>query len=840
MVPRVLNAVLRPVLATLVLFWAVPGVGAQQAERFQPEGGYTLPTAQIQEFLDRDTNHATLSNLSPAGERFLVPLRTELSTLERMGETTYRLAGLEMRPRVDRPWHLDTYGIYGFRIFSLADRAFREVVLPDEAFASDFMWSPDGDRIAFLAHLRHETQVWTADAATGAVAPVSDAHIISSIGTRPQGQGSRTSDMLQWTPEGTLISLATPPDRGMEPAPPPVPTTPGIRRTRDEPVQTRTLPFLMEDEHDEALFEHYTTSRIVELAEGSESRYIGEPAMYRSISLSPDGRHILATYVERPFSYIVNWTSFPHRTVVIDRATGAELATVAFSPLQDGSDERDEEEVGRSIEWRPDGAGLAFIRSGEDSAEHLMLLEAPFDTAAAQVVATSERRIQNVHYDLSGAHALATVSRGNNGSDLVHFDLTQDDPEARVVTELRTGGDPTELSGSLVTGATSNGLAHAVVSSDGTTVYLEGPGFKADFRPQPFLDAVAIASGDIERIFEGSRDSWDRPLAPLDPDFNRMTVNRESKTDFPDSYLWERGSGLGAMVNLTNNEDPFPELTAAQRIDYSFTRRDGVEVQARISLPTGYQPGEKVPAIFWTYPREYTTAEGYEHAAIRARNHNAFHHVTWLRWSDLWLSQGYAMVYPDIPIIGENYNDTYMANMVDAMYGAIRATDDLGYVDIERIGHGGHSYGGFATVNFAAHAPFFKAGIAGSGAYNRTLTPAGFQAERRTIWEAPHTYTAISPFFHAHQIETPLLIYHGADDDNTGTWPIQSERLMHALTTLGKDAVLYMYPFESHTPRAIETKLDMWARFLEWFDHYVKDAASSALVSVDEEADMDR
>jgi len=186
-------------------------------------------------------------------------------------------------------------------------------------------------------------------------------------------------------------------------------------------------------------------------------------------------------------------------------------------------------------------------------------------------------------------------------------------------------------------------------------------------------------------------------------------------------------------------------------------------------------------------------------------------------------------VYPDIPIVGENYNDTYIANLSDAMYAAIRAVDELGVVDIDRIGHGGHSYGAFATVNLLAHTPYFQAGIAGHGAYNRSLTPSGFQAERRVLWEAPHTYLDISPFFKADQIDTPLLMYHGGDDNNTGTWPMQSERLMHALTTLGKEAALFVYPFESHTPRAIENNLDMWARWLDWFDTHVKGAGGTLL-----------
>ena len=238
--------------------------------------------------------------------------------------------------------------------------------------------------------------------------------------------------------------------------------------------------------------------------------------------------------------------------------------------------------------------------------------------------------------------------------------------------------------------------------------------------------------------------------------------------------------------------------------------------------PSDYVEGEKVPAIFWTYPREYERPELYQNAVVRSRNKNAFTHMSWLRWSDLWLTQGYALVYPEIPIIGENYNDTYIGNLVDAMYGAIRAVDGSGRnrhrpdrsrrAQLRRLRHRQHS--GQRSLLQGRHRR-------GRG-LQPLPHPTGFQAERRIIWEAPHTYIEMSPFFKADQIDTPLLMYHGGDDNNTGTFPIQSRRMIHALTELGKTAVLYEYPFESHTPRAIENKLDMWARFIGWFDEWVK------------------
>jgi dipeptidyl aminopeptidase/acylaminoacyl peptidase len=850
--------ILASALALTALMALVPALQAglqplqaQGVERFQPQEGYTLPPAVVQDFLTRDTNFATLDQLGPDRRTFFVPLSTELSDLARLGEPTHRLAELELRLAVSRPWHLDTYGIYGFRFFDVETRRFTDVALAAGTFASDFMWSPEGDQMAFLAHPHGApTTVWVADARSGQARELSSAAVNATVGTRSQGQGSRPSDMLQWTPEGGVLTLVIPDGRGAEPVRPAVPTAPSMRRTPDTAVQTRTFPNLLNDDHDADLLEYHVLSQLAEIGPDGRVRTLGEPAMWTSIALSPDGGHIVATRVERPFSFLVAWGSFPRSTVILDRATGEEVSLLQEIPLREGGGGGfggggGDQNARRDVQWRPDGAGLAWIARAENGGgDRLVVAPNPANLDEVITVATSETSLQRVFYTADGRHALANASQQGR-SGVVYFDLTaapgqvgaegsSSPATGRILLPLEAQDDPTQLRGTLHTERTASGIEVAVVSSDDRYTYISGPGFADDFRPQPFVDRVALADGSLERIFEGSKEMWERPLVALDPDFTRFTVSREARQVFPDSWLVTAGAdGSLDMENLTRNVDPFPELTAAERIDFSFARRDGVQVQARVSLPNDYTPGERVPAVFWTYPREYTTPEGYERAAIRSRNHNAFHQVTWLRWSDIWLSQGYAVVDPDIPIIGENYNDTYIANLVDATYAAIRAVDSLGVVDVDRIGHGGHSYGAFTTLNLAAHAPFFRAGIAGHGAYNRTLTPNGFQSERRTLWEAPHTYAAISPFFHAHQFQMPVLMYHGADDNNTGTWPIQSERMMQALTGLGKDAVLYMYPFESHTPRAIENNLDMWARWLEWFDHYVKNAGVSGSVAAE-------
>ena len=353
------------------------------------------------------------------------------------------------------------------------------------------------------------------------------------------------------------------------------------------------------------------------------------------------------------------------------------------------------------------------------------------------------------------------------GTDIVAFDLIRL-PQKRSccsrISKLKTWSN---CPGDLLTLSNSNGIAYALTSNDNQHIYLRGVGYKEDLKRRPFIDRVVIADGKIERVFESSADKYENPLVPLDKDLNSLIISRESRTIFPDSWLWKRDN---TVSKLTNNRNPYPEFDKSKRVDYTFKRRDGLEIHGRISLPPDYQAGTRVPAVFWTYPREFSSFKDYKKAAIRSQNLNAFLRFSTRNASDIWLSQGYAVVVPDIPIIGKGntFNNNYVAHLVDSMYAAIRKVDELGYVDVDRLGHGGHSYGAFATANILARSPFFKAGIAGDGAYNRTLTPMSFQSERRFIWDAPDVYLEMSPFFNADHVDTPLLMYHGAVDNNTG------------------------------------------------------------------------
>jgi len=818
----------------------------QAAQENQFKEAYLKPPASVQDLLTRDRHYDTLNNLSPDGTHFLIPISSQFSSLKLMTQKTYRLGMLEICPDVNREWRLSTYGTKKLKLYSLSQRKSWNIGLPENIFVSDMTWSQDGKKIAFLAHLPKGTQAWTADVRSGKAEALNKAFVMATLtGRRRRGSSSSASQMLQWTPHGTVISLLVPDNRGPEPKKSPIPDSPIIRHTRKKDSPTSTYPFLMRTSHDKKLFKYYTTAQLAEFAPGKTPRKIGEPAMYMSISLSPDGKYILAEKIVEPFSYIVSYSSFPLELQVLD-LSGNILATVRKIPLREavaGSGrDRSQDDLPRDVAWRPDGKGLSFLwkepkeKNKQDEEEEeesnsgarkdrLMLLAPPFSMDETTTLITSKKSLSSISYAPNGRYVFAKLSGrgedGQTGTDLAAFDLSQTPPIKTILLKDMETKDPLKFPGDIITQSTGNGVNFTLLSSDGKSIYLEGRGYKENFKPQPYIDKIEITTGKKERPFEGAKDFYERPLVPLDNDLNRIIISRESKTAFPNSYLWEKD---GTGERLTNNKIPYPELKASKRIDFEFTRRDGLEIQGRISLPPGYKKGTRVPAVFWTYPSEYQSFKDYKRSAIRGDNHNAFQRFSTRNASDIWLTQGYAVVVPDIPIIGKGntYNNNFIAHLVDSMYAAIRKVGNLGYVDVDRLGHGGHSYGAFSTANILAHSPFFKAGIAGDGAYNRTLTPMTFQRERRFIWEAQDIYLEMSPFFQADHIDTPLLMYHGAVDNNTGTFLIQSERMIQALTGLGKNAVLYIYPFESHGPRCKETYMDMWARWLEFFDTYVK------------------
>ena len=391
------------------------------------------------------------------------------------------------------------------------------------------------------------------------------------------------------------------------------------------------------------------------------------------------------------------------------------------------------------------------------------------------------------------------------------------------------GADTSSTGGALAAKRGPNGVNVVIVGSDNKTVYLSGtrnPGANWNTQaPRPWVDKVDFESGKRDRVFDSPADAYDEFVTALDDDYSAYLYTHESPTAIQDAYV--RDAKAGTSTQITHAKDVAPEVSGATHKRLQVTRpRDGIKFWVDLTLPADWKPGTRLPGIIWFYPREYTTQAEVDRSRYTT-NINKFPDTPALRPASstrLWVTQGYAVIEPDCPIMGDagKMNDNYTRDLRENLDATIDAVVDQGFVDRNRMGVGGHSYGAFSTVNALTLTPYFKAGIAGDGMYNRSLTPFGFQSERRNFFEAEQTYLDMSPFYRADKISGPLLMYHSLEDQNVGTAPISSIRMFHALQGLGKPAALFLYPYEDHSVATYQTDLDQWARWLAWFDMYVK------------------
>jgi len=593
--------------------------------------------------------------------------------------------------------------------------------------------------------------------------------------------------------------------------------------------------------------------------------------------MSVTWKYFHVTLMQKPFSYIVQYNSFGTSNQIWD-TDGKTLTVVATRPLREVASPDDDffgpvgaganDSLPRNIAWMPNGQGIYFLQQdpapprgagaaadttdtsaqpGQGRAkrkDHLYQWTPPFDASSKKVLLESDNRIGGVLFTDDGKTVFAAENANGTGHVYaVYFDepgkkytiwrvrgLNATVTATRGFGGGRGGNGADSLTfyqnpGTIVAKRGRSGGQVAQLSADGKYAFLEGTRyFKTwqDSAPHGFVDKVEIKTGQKSRVFEGQADMYETVTAALDDDFSKFVVSRESRTQVPDSYL--RDGTSGQYTKLTSNKDYSPEFTAAVRKRIPVTRADGYHFMVNLTLPSDYRQGTRLPAMFWFYPYEFTDQGGYDRTQ-RTNNINQFPQAG-PRTIEYLVTQGYAVANFDPPIVGADgrMNDNYVNDLVANLSAVLDELDKEGYIDRSRVGIGGHSYGAFSTVNAMVNTPFFKAGIAGDGMYNRSLTPNGFQNERRDFWEGQKTYLDMSPFFKADKLSGALLMYHSLEDQNVGTDPISSIRMMHALQGLGKVASLYMYPYEDHGPATKETVLDQWARWTAWLDLYVKNA----------------
>jgi dipeptidyl aminopeptidase/acylaminoacyl peptidase len=493
----------------------------------------------------------------------------------------------------------------------------------------------------------------------------------------------------------------------------------------------------------------------------------------------------------------------------------------------DGRDRAMTKTAGRS------GAGAAVAKRKD----RVMQWLPPYSKSSVKVVWESEHAIQSVAYShdckrlyitqtVDGVRKVFAIDLANPGKHLKIHEKKSPGSTGSAATSQRRGRRGRGSSGGrgLMSKAGFRGGRAVRTSKDKKHVYLSGSDEPKDKKAgvaRAYVDRIAVGSGEAKRV-------WQQPLGdiyesfslPTDDDFTGLIVQRESVTEVPNTYL--RNAKTGKLERLTDNVDPAPGVTKAKRMRFQVERVDGFKFWVKVAIPPNH--GSRLPALFWFYPREFTSQAAYD-SRQRTPATNRFPSIR-TRSMEMLTLMGYVVVAPDCPIVGEEgrMNDNFVGDLRNSLWAVVDDLDRREIIDRSRLAIGGHSYGAFGTANALAHTPFFKAGIAGDGNYNRTLTPMSFQSERRSVWEARETYLRMSPLLWANQVNGALLMYHGMDDNNTGTFPIHSPRMFQALDGLGKEAALYMYPYEGHGPGADATILDLWSRWVNWLDIHVKNA----------------
>jgi dipeptidyl aminopeptidase/acylaminoacyl peptidase len=800
-----------PKVAAAVLF-LLAAAGAAAAQ------GYQKPPQAVLDVLNAPV--PPQAAISPARDYMLLVQGTRYPPISELAQPMLRLAGLRINPNISGRHRAPFY--VSMTLKKIADGSERKVELPAGARAGMPVWSPDGRRFAFTNTTDSGIELWAGEAAGARAWRLKGVAVNGVYG-----------EAVQWMPDNrTLLVQTVPAGRGTPPAEETVPKAPNIQEGSGRPGPVRTYQDLLKDAHDAALFDFYATAQLALVdAESGKATPLGPPAIYEEAEPSPDGAHLLVARLVRPYSYLHPADDFPKEVEVWDRSAKV-VHKVASLPLADEVPIEGVPKGPRAYQWRPtEPATLVWVEALDEGdprkkaphRDRILMLKAPFSGQPAEVFKT-EHRFRGLEWDERGASAF--VRDYDRDKRWVRTQLIEvDKPGAapRVVWS-HSSNERYNNPGTLLTRTLPNG--RRVVLRSGDFVYLTGTGATPE-GDRPFLDRLNVQTLKAERLFRSDAQTYETVVALVTDDARQIITRRERPIEPANYYVRtldpSAGAGDSGLRALTNIPDATPQLQGIKKQLVKYKRADGVDLSFTLYLPPGYKEGTRLPTVVWAYPLEFNdpatagqvTGSTQRYTSITGPSHLFF------------LLAGYAVLdNTTMPVIGdpETMNNTYVEQIVASAKAAIDKAAEMGVTDPDRVGVGGHSYGAFMTANLLAHSDLFRAGIARSGAYNRTLTPFGFQSERRTLWEAPEMYVKVSPFMVAHKINEPILLIHGEADNNTGTFPIQSERMYQALRGNGATVRYVTLPLEAHGYAARETTEHVLYEMISWFDKHVKNA----------------
>lgn len=755
-------------------------------------------------------------SLSPNDKRVLYTQHGGLLSIHELSQPELRLAGLTFNPRNSGPSRRRL--IKSLQLQAFPDGVITPVKgLPADARIANLSWSPDSRQLAFSRVFSDRMELWCLDAASAQARRLMPLPL-NGVGGTP----------FRWRSDSKhLVAHVLPLNRGPAPVALEAPTGPNVQESTGEKAAAQTQPFVLKTAHDERLFEYYLKSQLVSVDLTGQTTLLGKPDLHSQVEVSPDGNYLLVKTVHRPFSAMVQMNRFPFRIEVWDQK-GRKVQEVADLPLAENIPVSfDAVRKGRrEVTWRDDAASTLFWCEAQDEGDPkrqvgihdaLYTWKAPFKS--------EPRRLLDLAYRFSG------INWGNGQLALVQeawwstrrtrtFRIQPDHHEAPRLVFDRSWEDRYGDPGSPIEILNANKRSVLLIAENGREIFLSGAGASPEGN-RPFLDRFDLEASRSVRLWRCEPKRYETLLGILDRKGEKLLISRESPTQQPNYYY--RAAKEQPFTAVTHFPNPMKGLVGIQKQLITYSRADGVKLSGTLYLPAGYKSEQgRLPVLMWAYPQEFKSADA------AGQITGSPYRFDWVSPHSplFWLTQGYAVLdNPKIPIIGQGSqepNDTYVEQLVAGAKAAVDEVVRLGVADPKRLAVGGHSYGAFMTANLLAHTELFAAGIARSGAYNRTLTPFSFQAEERTLWQAPQTYITMSPFMHADKIKSPLLLIHGESDSNTGTFPIQSERFFQAIKGVGGKARLVMLPREEHGYQARESILHMLYEMNVWLDRHVK------------------
>lgn len=783
--------------------------------RAQDAVSYQMPPKAMADILLAKPTPAV--SIDSKGEWMLLAGRNSYPSVEELARPELRIAGLRINPAnyaLSRQSYVNSFTLKDIK----TGQTFPVTGLPATVFAGAYSWSPDEKKIAFTQVNPNGVDLYVINVLTHSAKKVNKKSLNVVL-----------SNSINWADNNTVLyRVATKPVSAM-PQKPLMPKGPTVQQSLGKSAPSATFEDLIKTPYDEQLFEFYGTSQLAENKNGIET-LIGKPAIYSSIALSPDKKYMLARIVKKPFSYLVTDRGFPAEMAILD-LTGKTVKILADLPSSEAtpSGYDNTQNVPRAFDWRDDEPATitwahpldsGLIKKKVDYHDAVYELKAPFTGEQKELFKTQYR-----FRGISWGDDLALVNEGMRSKQMNRVDIYK--PSTGKIETLyeRSQNDAYNSPGVPVMAKNKFGRDAIVTVDGGSKILMNNVTGSSPPGDLPFLAKFDIASKKNEIIWRCTPGHFEYVSDVIDPQKLVIVTRREAQKEVPNFYIKNLVLRI-ADKQITNFANPYPQMAGVSKEKIRYKRADGVDLTGDLYLPAGYNKEKDgpLPVLIWAYPKEYDSA------ADAGQTRGSADKFTLIGGGSpiFFVTQGYAILdNAEMPIVakpGEKPNDSFVEQLQMNAEAAINKLADLGVGDRNRVAVGGHSYGSFMTANLLAHTNLFKAGLAESGAYNRTLTPFGFQNEDRTYWQAPKLYYDMSPFSFADKIKTPILLVHGDADDNPGTFPINSERLFAAIKGLGGTVRFVYLPYEAHGYRGRENLLHKLWEQNRWLETYVKNA----------------